>query len=137
MSHFTKVATKINSLTALMKTLELLKERLRIQGVTQGENVVVRGYKGQTITAEMSINMGKYDIGVVKNEQGNYEFVADWWGVETTQGIEEEEFVEEVNKQYAYVRVMEACEEQGYQIAQEDIHVEEDGTVKLVATKWG
>ena len=87
--------------------------------------------------AEMCIDMGKYDIGVVKAEDGNYTFVSDWWGVETTKGVTEEEFVEEVQKEYAYVRVTQACEEQGYQIAQEDIQVAADGTVKLVATKWG
>jgi hypothetical protein len=133
MSHFTKVATKINSIASLLKVLQ--KMGLKYTHAEQG--VEVRGYKGQKITAEVSINMGKYDIGVVKNENGNYEFVADWWGVETTQGTTEEEFVETVNKEYAYVRVVEACEQQGYQISQDDIQVAEDGTVKLTATKWG
>ena len=133
MSHFTKVATKINNLQALLKTLE----KLNLKYTYAEQGVEVRGYKGQKINAEVCINMGKYDVGVVKAEDGNYQFVADWWGVETTAGIVEQEFVEEVNKQYAYVRVVQACEEQGYQIAQEDVQVGEDGTVKLVATKWG
>jgi len=132
-SHFTKVATKINNLQALLKTLE----KLNLKYTYAEQGVEVRGYKGQKINAEVCINMGKYDVGVVKAEDGNYQFVADWWGVETTAGIVEQEFVEEVNKQYAYVRVVQACEEQGYQIAQEDVQVGEDGTVKLVATKWG
>ena len=98
---------------------------------------MVRGYKGDTIHAAMSIDMGKYDIGVVQAQDGTYELVADWWGVETTAGKFEQEVVEEINREYAYVRVMQACEEQGYQIAREDVNVAEDGSVQLVAVKWG
>ncbi len=133
MSHFTKVATKINNLTALLKALD----KLNLKYTTAEQGVEVRGYKGQKISAEVSINMGKYDIGVVKAEDGNYTLVADWWGVETTVGKTEQEVVEEINKEYAYARVVQACEEQGYQIAREDIQQAEDGTVKLIATKWG
>ena len=63
--------------------------------------------------------------------------LADWWGVETTAGKMEAEVVEEINREYAFVRVVQACEEQGYQIAKEDIQVGVDGTVQLVANKWG
>ena len=74
---------------------------------------------------------------MVKAEDGTYGLVADWWGVETTKGLYEHEVLEQVNREYAYARVIQACEEQGYQIAREDISVAEDGTVQLVATKWG
>ena len=133
MSHFTKVATKINNLTALLKALENLKYTF----THDEQGVEVRGYQGQKMKAEVCINMGTYDIGVVKNEAGSYEFVADWWGIETTVGKYENEVMEEINKQYAYVRVVQACEEQGYQIVPEDVQQLQDGTVKLVASKWG
>jgi hypothetical protein len=130
MSHFTKVATKINDLVALKKALDQLgwKYTHNEQGVT------VRGYRGQTIHAELSIDMGKYDIGVVKTEAGTYELVADWWGVETTKGLKEEEVVKEVNAKYAYQRVLAAVEEQGYTI--DTNAVQADGTVKLGVSKW-
>lgn len=131
MSHFTTVATKITNLTALMKALEKLKMKF-----TQAEEgVVVRGWRGQTSLAELSINMGKYDIGVVKNEDGTYGLVADWWGVETTAGKTEQEVVDEISKEYAYQQVVIACEEQGYQIGEQT--VAEDGTIKLSVSKWG
>ena len=133
MSHFTTVATKINNLQSLLKALEKLN--LKYNHDEQG--VEVRGYRGQKLNAEVSIDMGKYDIGVVKAEDGNYTLVADWWGIETTVGKFEKEIVEEISREYAYVRVIDACEEQGYQIAREDIQVAEDGSVQLVATKWG
>lgn len=133
MSHFTKVATKINNLVALKRALEKLG--WKYSAAEQG--VEVRGYKGQKITAELSIDMGKYDVGVVRAEDGNYTLVADWWGIETTRGKTEQEVVEELNREYAYQRVVQACEEQGYQIQPEDIQQLEDGTVRLVASKWG
>ena len=135
MSHFTTVKTKINNLTALKQALENLKYKFTV--AEENQQCVVRGYKGDTIHASMSIDMGKYDIGVVQAADGTYELVADWWGVETTAGKFEQEVVEEINREYAYVRVMQACEEQGYQIAREDVNVAEDGSVQLVAVKWG
>ena len=135
MSHFTTVKTKINNLTALKQALENLKYGCAF--AEEGQHVVVRGYKGDTIHAVAKIDMGKYDIGVVQAEDGTYELVADWWGVETTAGKLESEVVEEINREYAYVRVVQACEEQGYQIAKEDIQVGVDGSVQLVANKWG
>ena len=135
MSHFTTVKTKINNLTALKQALENLKYKFAV--AEESQQCVVRGYKGDTVSASMSIDMGKYDIGVVQAADGTYELVADWWGVETTAGKFEQEVVEEISREYAYVRVMQACEEQGYQIAREDVNVAEDGSVQLVAVKWG
>ncbi len=131
MSHFTKVATKINDLVALKKALDQLgwKYTHNEQGVT------VRGYRGQTLSAELSIDMGKYDIGVVNTEDGTYELVADWWGVETTKGLKEEEVAKEINSKYAYQRVLAAVEEQGYTI--DTNAVQADGTIKLGVSKWG
>jgi len=96
--------------------------------------VEVRGWRGQTMKAEMAIDMGKYDVGVVKQEDGTYSLEADWWGVETTRGLKEEEVVKELNAKYAYQRVVAAVEEQGYTIDQNA--VQKDGTVKLTVSKW-
>ena len=131
MSHFTTVATKINDLVALTRALD----KLKLKYTQAEEGVVVKGWRGQTSLAEISIHMGKYDIGVVKNEDGTYGLQADWWGIETTVGKTEEEMVSELNREYAYQKVVIACEEQGYQIS--DQQVSEDGTVKLSVGKWG
>jgi len=130
MSHFTKVATKINDLIALKRALDQLgwKYKHAEQGVE------VRGWRGQKSTAELAIDMGKYDIGVIKQEDGTYCLEADWWGIETTRGVKEEEVVKEVNAKYAYQRVVAAVEEQGYTIDQNAVQA--DGTVKLTVSKW-
>jgi Protein of unknown function (DUF1257) len=129
-SHFTKVATKINDLVALRKALDQLgwKYKYNEQGVE------VRGWRGQTTKAEIAVDMGKYDVGVVKQADGTYALEADWWGVETTRGLKEEEVVKEINAKYAYQRVVAAVEEQGYTI--DSNAVQKDGTVKLTVSKW-
>ncbi len=133
MSHFTKVETQINDLVALKKALDQLGWKYRV--AEQGQKVTVRGYRGQTTEAELCIDMGKYDIGVVQNEDGTYGLVSDWWGVETTKGLTEQEIVKEVNSKYAYQRVLAAVEAEGYSI--DTNNVAADATVKLTVSKWG
>lgn len=132
MSHFTKCDLKLNNLEAVKRALDDLE--LEYTAAEQGQGVTVRGWRGQTLEAEMSINMGKYDIGVVKNEDGSYHLTADWWGVETTKGVSEEEFKNKLNHRYSYHRVVQACEEKGYSF-EEEVN-EEDGSIRLVARKW-
>jgi Protein of unknown function (DUF1257) len=132
MSHFTKVETQINDLVALKKALDQLGWKYRV--AEEGQAVTVRGYRGQTTEAELCIDMGKYDIGVVKTETGNYELVSDWWGVETTRGMTEAEIVKDLNAKYAYQRVVAAVEEAGYTV--DTNNVAADGTVKLSVSKW-
>ena len=133
MSHFTKVETQITNLVALKKALDQLKWKYRV--AEEGQQVTVRGYRGQTSKAELVIDMGKYDIGVVKQENGMYTLEADWWGVETTQGLSEQEVATKINAAYAYQTVVQAVEDAGYTI--ESNQVSEDGTVKLSVGKWG
>ncbi len=132
MSHFTKCDLKITNLVALKRALEALGHKINV--AEAGQHVEVRGYKGAKLNAEICIDMGKYDVGVVQAKDGTYELIADWWGVETTRGTTEKEFVEELNQKYAYQRVVMACEEQGYTMEEEKN--EENGTVQLVMKKW-
>jgi len=131
MSHFTKVQTQINDLACLRKALD----QLGWKWTENPEGVTVRGWRGATMKAEMSIDMGKYDVAVVKAENGSYELVADWWGIETTRGITEQEVAKEINAKYAYQRVVAAVEDAGYSI--DENAVQKDGTVKLSVSKWG
>lgn len=82
MSHFTKCELKMTNLAAIRAALEDLK--LNYEEAAQGQQVVVRGYRGDTLKAAFKIDMGRYDIGVIANENGTYDITADWWGVETT-----------------------------------------------------
>jgi hypothetical protein len=128
MSHFTKIATKIHDLIILKKVLKEL-------GYTYREGQVqVKAYRGITQDCDMVIETkAKYEIGVVKTQEG-YTFVADWWGVETTAGIEQEVFVRVVNQRYAYHKVQAELEKKGFEVAEEK--VDEHNNIKLVARKW-
>ena len=90
MSHFTKCALKMTNLAAIKKALADMQ--LKFTEAEQGQSVTVRGYRGDKLQAAISIDMGRYDIGVIDNQDGTYDITADWWGVETTKGVSEEEF---------------------------------------------
>ncbi|MEO8550693.1 MAG: DUF1257 domain-containing protein [Kofleriaceae bacterium] len=132
MSHFTKCALKMTNLAAIKKALEDMQ--LKFTEATEGQSVSVRGYRGDKLQGVMSIDMGRYDIGVVENQDGTYGVTADWWGVETTKGISEEEFQNQLAQKYQYHNVKQACEEKGYTVEEEEN--EEDGSIRLVVRKW-
>ena len=117
MSHFTAVKTKIRDLACLVRAIKDLGYE-----VTQAEEhqqVRVRGYQGQTTDAVLSIKASKtYDIGVKLTADGTYEFVADWWGVETTRGVTEKEFIQQLTRRYSYHKVMDEVKKKG-----EAIHI--------------
>ena len=72
--------------------------------------------------------------GMPPRPDGTYDLVADWWGVETTNGTSEAEFKDLVNQKYQYHNVKMACEEKGYSF-EEEVN-EEDGSIRLVVRKW-
>lgn len=132
MSHFTKCDLKMTNLEALKRALADMK--LTALEAAEGQSVSVRGYRGQTLDAALKIDMGTYDIGVVKNDDGTLDLVADWWGVETTKGVSEEELKNHVRQRYAYHNVLMACEAKGYAV-EEEVN-QEDGSVQLVVRRW-
>lgn len=132
MSHFTKCALKMTNLAAIKKALEDMQ--LKFTTAEEGQSVTVRGYRGDKLQAAMSIDMGRYDIGVIENADGTYGVTADWWGVETTKGISEQEFQDQLAQKYQYHNVKQACEEKGYAV-EEEVN-EEDGSIRLVVRKW-
>ena len=132
MSHFTKCDLKMTNYEALKKAL--VDMELNVVEAAEGQSVVVRGYRGQTLEASLKIDMGTYDIGVVKNDDGTLDLVADWWGVETTKGVSEEELKTRLKQRYAYHNVLMACEAKGYAV-EEEVN-QEDGSIQLVVRKW-
>jgi hypothetical protein len=133
MSHFTKCDLKLTNLEAIRRALADLE--LKYAEAEQGQAATVRGYRGQTLEAELSVDMGRYDVGVVRASDGTFDLVSDWWGIETTKGVTEEEFKEQLYQKYQYHNVKIACEAKGYSV-EEEVN-EEDGSVRLVVSKWG
>jgi hypothetical protein len=132
MSHFTKCDLKMTNMEALKRALQDMK--LEYQEAEEGHTVSVRGYRGQTLDAAISVPMGSYDIGVVRADDGTIDLMADWWGVETSKGVSEEEFKTQLRQRYAYHNVLIACEAKGYTV-EEEVN-QEDGSIQLVVRKW-
>ncbi len=130
MSHFSKVKTKIKNLVSLKAALK----DLNYEFTEAEQGVEVRGYLGQKTKADLSIKASRsYDIGVVQTTEG-YEFVADWWGIETTRGVTQEEFVKTVTQRYAYHQVLSEVARMGYTIETDE--VKEDKTISITVRKW-
>ena len=62
------------------------------------------------------------------------EFVADWWGVETTAGISQKEFMQKVTQKYSYYKVLEELKKKGYLLEEEE--TKEDKTIHIKLRKW-
>lgn len=130
MSHFTKVETKIKNLVSLKAALK----DLGYEFTEAEQGVEVRGYLGTKTKADLCIRASKtYDVGVVATETG-YQFVSDWWGVETTLGKTQEEFVKQVTQRYAYHQVLSEVAKMGYTIETDE--VKDDTTISLTVRKW-
>src|SRR5262245_38612781 len=132
MSHFTKCALKMTNLAALKKALADMQ--LKFTEAEQNQSVTVRGYRGDKLQAAISNEMVRYDIGVIANQDGTYGITTGRGGLETPEGVSEEEFKNTLSQKYQYHNVKQACEEKGYAV-EEEVN-EEDGSIRLVVRKW-
>ena len=128
MSHFSTVKTQL-------RKKEFLKQALIDLGYVpnEGENLV-RGYRGQTVKAEMTVEMSKgTDIGFRWNKGSkSYELVTDLdlW----KQSIPIERFLAQVTQRYALNTVLDSTAQEGFQISEQKENL--DGSIELVVTRW-
>ena len=126
MSHFSNIKTQIRNLTSLKAALSDI-------GIDwKAGPSSVRGYQGQTRTAEVVIEQeNNYDIGFSWNGQ-EYELVADlqyWqqpWTVDS--------FLQRVSQGYAFHTVINESSKQGFQVTEQQKN--EDGSIRLVVQRW-
>ena len=119
MSHFTTVQTQIHDLVCLREALKDLGYAFSEAEV--GSKLRVKGYLGQATDADLVIHASKtYDIGVCVGNAG-VRFVADWWGVETTRGVDEQQFVQLVTQRYARSKVRQELAKRGYTLDVEEV----------------
>jgi len=131
MSHFSEVKTRLGNTKILKKALIAMGHTV----VDSNEGTIVRGYMGNTLPAEFKIlTSTHYDIGFVRDEQGNYQVVGDWELMPRVAGITQEDFVKSLKRNYAKVAIGEIAKTQGY-----DIQCVEDETsqnIEMVVTQW-
>jgi len=128
MSHFSTVKTKLRKLEPLLQALHDLGY------VPEQGSKVVRGYRGQTVKAEVSLTMQKGgDIGFRWNQSTEaYELVTDLdlW----EQAIPVERFLSKLTQRYALNTVLSATAEEGFQVSEQTNN--EDGSIEVVVTRW-
>lgn len=126
MSHFSQIKTQIRNLSSLKAALTDL-------GIDwKSDSETVRGYRGQTKTAEISIAQDNgYDIGFHWNGD-EYELVADlqFWRQEWTV----ERFLSRVTQRYAYHTVLTETTQKGFQVTEQQ--QSKDGSIRLVLQRW-
>ncbi len=131
MSHFSQLKTNLKNQTYLKQALT----KLGYQIEESPEGVDVRGYFGESLKADFKIlTSTHYDIGFVKNTEGNYEVVGDWELLPKVSGIEQEAFMGQVKKEYARTSIIETAKEKGFGV--ETTENEETGELEIVVTQW-
>jgi hypothetical protein len=126
MSHFTRVQT-------IILDQVLLEEALHQMGYEYetGDDIAVRGHQGNTESAQLVIRLGsRYDIGFQRQDDQTYAVCADWWGVKRNSQIQQDAFIQKLNRTYAHVAVKHQALEQGLIIEEE--RVLENGDIELV-----
>lgn len=126
MSHFSQIKTQIRNLTSL-------KAALTDAGIDWKPGPQqVKGYQGQTFTAEVAIEQANgYDVGFSWNGS-EYELVADlqYW----QQPLSVQGFINKITQGYAYHTVLSETERQGFQVAEQQQN--KDGSIRLVLQRW-
>lgn len=121
MSHFSRINTAFveeKYLLAAIKDLgyqfETGKQKIRAFGGTHTE-------------ADIKIKLRfSYDIGLKKTADGQYQVVADWFGVK---GTSQKKFMDQLTQRYAYHATIDKLTEQGFALIEEQ---SEKGEIKLV-----
>ena len=128
MSHFSTVKTQL-------RKKEYLKQALIDLGYLpqEGKNLV-RGYRDQTVKAEMTVDMNKgSDIGFRWNEGSKSDELVtdlDLW----KQSIPVERFLAQLTQRYALNTVLDSTAQEGFQVSEQKQNL--DGSIELVVTRW-
>ena len=121
MSHFTRVKTKMQVRDYIVAALTDLGFEFQVGSLR------VRDYTGRRTRVQIRVPTAfrGYSIGIAKRGSG-YEVVADWWGI---RGIDQDTFIRNLTRRYAYHAARAELEKQGFSLAGEE--VEEDGRLHL------
>jgi hypothetical protein len=133
MSHITEVKTQIKDLVCLKKALDELGYTW--QEAQPGQALRVRGWNQTQAEADLVLGTkSSYDIGVRLRADGTYEFLADWWGVESHAGFTQDAFMRQVLPRYSYHKVVAEVKARGYDIVAEE--ASGDQSLKVTVRKW-
>jgi len=123
MSHFTRIRTKL-------RNPEYIRQAMKTMGHAElRQSGMVFGHDGHRRRVDLVFGVGDGQVGF-KSGKGGYESVADWWTV----GIEAEDFLGRLNREYALQAVMGETRKQGFSVQKTEKL--KDGSVRVVVERW-
>lgn len=127
MSHFSTVKTQLRKKAPLLKALQTL-------GCVTKDEKLVKGYRGQTVEADLAVTTPKGgNLGFKFNSSNEtYELVTDLDLWKETVPIER--FLNQLTQNYALNTVLSSAAEEGFEVAQQI--KKQDGSIELVVTRW-
>jgi hypothetical protein len=131
MSHFSRLTTKFRNREILIQCLVDL-------GHTVETDTTIVGHEGKHSVDIAVKTRGKYGIGFVRNSDGTYDMLADWWGVK---GVGQKRIASElkvqaetIQKEYVRKMVLTETAKDGFEVVSQT--EETDGTVRIVVRRW-
>ena len=130
-SHFTSIETQLFHKQTLLKALKDMG--VKSKALKQdGQQIEARGYKGETIMADIVIpQQNNYDVAFRYNGE-SYELVTDlqFW----QQALPVDAFMERVNQRYAINNLIDKSSEDGFNV--DSMVTAGDGTVTLEMSRY-
>ena len=129
-SHFSSIETQLFNKSTLLKALNDMG--IKSKTANDGEQIQARGYKGETIMADIVIpQQNNYDVAF-RNNGESYELVTDlqFW----QQSMPVDAFMERVNQRYAINNIIETTGEDGFNV--DNVVTAADGTVTMELSRY-
>ncbi|MCE5297398.1 MAG: DUF1257 domain-containing protein [Methanoregulaceae archaeon] len=130
MSHFTRIKTTLKDKSMLTDALHTLGYE-----VTQGGSI--RGRQGVRAVDLLIRTKDGNGIGFVRDAQGCYNLVADWWGI----GRGDHKILSEldgtlsrIQREYAERTILEKTKNDGFSVVER--REEPDGSIRIVVRRW-
>jgi hypothetical protein len=131
MSHFSRMKTQFRHLEVLIQCLEDL-------GYSPETDTTIKGHEGLHNVDIAVKTSGGYGIGFVRNSDGTYDMVADWWGVkgfgQKKIALELKLRAQSIQKEYARKMVLSETRKEGFEVVSQTEDV--DGTVRIIVRRW-
>ena len=129
-SHFSSIETQLFNKSTLLKALNDMG--IKSKTANDGEQIQARGYKGETIMADIVVEQqNNYDVAF-RNNGESYELVTDlqFW----QQAMPVDAFMEKVNQRYAINNLVDTSGEEGFNV--DNVVTAADGTVTLEMSRY-
>ncbi|HOX34700.1 MAG TPA: DUF1257 domain-containing protein [Methanoregulaceae archaeon] len=131
MSHFSRIKTQFKNRDALIDCLTGMDFII-------GTDTTIRGHRGLINVDIAAKNRQGNEIGFVRNADGSYDMVGDWWA---KGGVKEQDLARALQEQagriqqeYARCIVIEETKKEGFSVVRQV--EEEDGAIRILVRRW-